>query len=71
MNIMSNIKNRLRKRPIIVTGKDVDSMTLRDYFAGQALAGMGQYLMENRDDLHSIAKACYSIADTFIEQREK
>ena len=49
----------------------ISRMTLRDYFAGQALAGMGQYLMENRDDLDSIAKTCYNIADSFIEQRVK
>ena len=47
------------------------NLNMRDYFAGQALAGMGQYLMQNRDDLDSIAKTCYAIADSFIKQRTK
>ena len=61
-------KNKNEEMPSI---QKVPEMTLRDYFAGQALAGMGQYLMENRDDLNSIAKTCYSIADSFIKQRVK
>lgn len=51
--------------------RKVDNFTLRDYFAGQALAGMGGYLMQNRDDLDSIAKTCYNIADAMLEQRKK
>ncbi len=47
------------------------NLNMRDYFAGQALAGMGEYLMQNRDDLDSIAKTCYKIADSFLEQRQK
>ena len=47
------------------------NLNMRDYFAGQALAGMGEYLLQNRDDLDSIAKTCYSIADSFIKQRTK
>jgi hypothetical protein len=47
------------------------NLNMRDYFAGQALAGMGEYLMKNRDDLDSVAKTCYAIADSFIEQRIK
>lgn len=49
----------------------IDGFKLRDYFAGQALAGMGGYLMQNRDDLDSIAKTCYNIADAMLEQRKK
>ena len=29
--------------------KKMPEMTLRDYFAGQVLAGMGEYLMQNKD----------------------
>ena len=51
--------------------KKMPEMTLRDYFAGQVLAGMGEYLMTNRDDLHSIAESCYKIADAMIEVRNE
>lgn len=47
-----------------------EELSLRDYFAGQALAGMGEYLMQNRDNLTSIAKSCYSIADAMLEVRK-
>lgn len=46
-------------------------MTLRDYFAGQALAGMGEYLMKNRDEVNKLAESCYKIADALLEQRTK
>lgn len=49
----------------------ISNFTLRDYFVGQVLAGMGEYLMINRDDLHSIAKSCYKIADALIEVRNE
>lgn len=70
------MKNRLNERQKTDIEKNVDSMklmipemTLRDYFAGQVLAGMGEYLMLNRDNLDSIAKTCYRIADSFLENR--
>ena len=44
---------------------------LRDYFAGQALAGMGEYLMQNRDSLREVAQTCYGIADAMIEFRKE
>ena len=47
------------------------NLNMRDYFAGQALAGMGEYLIQNRDELDSIAKTCYKIADSFIKQITK
>lgn len=51
--------------------KKIPQITLRDYFASQVLAGMGEYLMTNRDDLHSIAESCYKIADAMIEVRNE
>ena len=33
----------------------MNEFTLRDYLAGQALAGMGEYLMQNREDLNKVA----------------
>lgn len=46
-------------------------MTLRDYFAGQALA-----LLAGDDTAHNlgdrvVAKWCYSLADAMIEARKK
>lgn len=43
---------------------------LRDYFAGQVLAGMGEYLMKNKDSIDEISKTCYRIADSMIERRK-
>ena len=45
----------------------IDNFTLRDYFAGQALAGMGEYLMQNRENLNEVAESCYKIADVMVE----
>lgn len=46
-------------------------MTLRDYFAGQALAGM----MFNRDALDynpaGISACCYQLADAMLAERSK
>lgn len=52
-------------------------MSLRDYFAGQALAGMGFINGPRKpgtNDIHvdgaGITRACYGIADAMIEARE-
>lgn len=45
--------------------------SLRDYFAGQVLAGMGEYLMNNKDSIDEISETCYRIADSMIERRKK
>lgn len=47
--------------------RKIDNFTLRDYFAGQALAGMGEYLMQNRENLNEVAESCYKIADAMLE----
>lgn len=47
--------------------RKVNNFTLRDYFAGQALAGMGEYLMQNRENLNEVAESCYKIADVMVE----
>lgn len=53
--------------------RKVDDFTLRDYFAGQVLAG----IMSNvKDDFgenphETISKICYAYADAMIEQRKK
>ena len=47
--------------------RKINNFTLRDYFAGQALAGMGEYLMQNRENLNEVAESCYKIADAMLE----
>ena len=47
--------------------RKIDNFTLRDYFAGQALAGMGEYLIQNRENLNEVAESCYKIADVMVE----
>ena len=45
--------------------------SLRDYFAGQVLAGMGEYLMNNKDSIDEISETCYRIADSMIARSKK
>lgn len=49
-----------------------EGMTLRDYFAGQALTG---YLASSNLSLNalneSIVKNCYAIADVMLAERER
>lgn len=42
-------------------------MTLRDYFAGQALAGTGSV---NYHTIKEMAETCYKIADAMLEARK-
>ena len=47
----------------------MNEFTWRDYLAGQALAGMGEYLMQNREDLNKVAESCYNVADAMLKHR--
>lgn len=56
------------------TGQSYDcpGMTLRDYFAGQALAGIEAKIVEEnltRGQLQQIARNCYMLADFMMEAR--
>lgn len=45
-------------------------MSLRDWFAGQALAGcMADYNIG--DTFQDVARTCYEIADAMLKEREK
>jgi len=46
-----------------------DGMTLRDYFAAQALSGLINYSPEPNEH-ESIARLCYSLADAMMKARE-
>lgn len=51
-----------------------DGMTLRDWFAGQALVGMASIALDDGDMLMGwadMAKASYSAADAMLAEREK
>lgn len=54
-------------RAIQKIARKIDGFKLRDYFAGQALAGMGEYLVRNRENLNEVAESCYKIADVMVE----
>ena len=51
----------------------VPGMTLRDWFAGQALVGLlsGQYKEQSHHNLTEIPAEAYLIADAMLEAREK
>lgn len=55
-------------RPVML-----DAMTLRDYFAGQSLAGMMATRVGPAHKFHPIedAQHCYRIADAMLAEREK
>lgn len=59
MNTMESLQNFCNK------------FKLRDYFAGQALAGLGEYLIQNRDSLDDVADTCYRLTDAMIERSKK
>lgn len=52
----------------VITG----GMTLRDYFAGQAMAGMlASETNGTAYNRQTIANLCYGVADAMIAEREK
>lgn len=48
---------------------ETEGMTLRDWFAGQALAGAIAYA--GRDTAESIAQLCFEQADAMLKAREQ
>ena len=68
---MHTIEEVATMKAIQQIGNKISNFTLRDYFAGQVLAGMGEHLMKTRDDLQGVAESCYKIADAMIEVRNE
>ncbi len=52
-----------------ITTKITDGMTLRDYFAAQALSGLIQYV--GYESIANVVEHSYKIADAMIAEREK
>ena len=53
--------------------RKVDNFTLRDYFAGQALAGIMTNIKQDfgENPQEYIAKICYNYADALIKERKE
>lgn len=49
---------------------EYEGMTLRDYFAGQALTQLG-YIGRNPADYKNVAECCYGFADAMLAERFK
>lgn len=64
------ITEEITHKSIQSMARKINEFTLRDYLAGQALAGMGEYLMQNRNNLDDVAESCYKVADAMIEYRK-
>ena len=46
----------------------IDNITLRDYFAAQAIIGL---LTESHPNVYQLARDAYKIADAMLEERER
>lgn len=46
-------------------------MTLRDYFAGQALAGYISHQLPDIDYVDYVSRECYEIADAMLKARNE
>lgn len=56
--------------PILNGGAVHDGMSLRDWFAGQSLAGcMADYNIG--DTFQDVARTCYEISDAMLKERER
>ena len=53
--------------------RKIDNFTLRDYFAGQALAGIMTNIKQDfgENPLQYIAKICYAYSDALIKERDE
>jgi len=45
----------------------IDNITLRDYFAAQAIIGL---LHRSHPDVYDLARNAYKLADVMLEERE-
>lgn len=55
-------------------GNGGSGMTLRDYFAGQALPGLARVSADQANEvysIHHVVRDAYALADAMITEREK
>tara|TARA_R110000823_G_scaffold302445_1_gene423670 strand:+ start:336 stop:539 length:204 start_codon:yes stop_codon:yes gene_type:complete len=52
-------------------GSPDDGMTLRDYFAGQAMAAVNLGIGVSDEYYRKTAKHCYAVADAMLKEREQ
>ena len=67
------VEERNTMQSIQKIARKVDDFTLRDYFAGQALAGIMSSVKEDfgDDPLGTISKLCYAYADAMLDYRKR
>lgn len=53
-----------------IHGSAYDGMTLRDWFAGQAVVGLGRAWLNGGADDTMLAQFSYQIADAMLEARK-
>jgi hypothetical protein len=46
-------------------------MSMRDYFAAQALASMAQHFPVDSESAHDCSVACYRFADAMLKRRDE
>ena len=66
------IKNP-RAFPLAMTAESTDNkgMTLRDYFAGQALAGIFAHPTTPHQNATDVGAYCYAMADAMLAARQE
>lgn len=66
------IEEQHTMRAIQSMSRKINEFTLRDYFAGQALAGIMVNVKQDFGDnpLENIAESCYNIADAMLKHRK-
>lgn len=68
-----NVEEQRTMQSIQNIARKVNDFTLRDYFAGQALAGIMTNIKQDfgENPYEYISKICYDYADALLEQRVK
>jgi hypothetical protein len=61
------------RRRVNALNEQTDGMTLRDWFAGQALSGIMAHPVQHPDDASAsgVASLCYDLADAMIAARKE
>jgi hypothetical protein len=49
----------------------IEGMTLRDWFAGQALSGIASLIVDDNQNVETIAEYAYLIADCMMDEKKE